>query len=157
FAIAAAGNDGKAGLHGTPFVFGIDFEVAEEFFGYDFFVFPIERLQVRAGAEANLRHFTRQLGRIAFAAGNGAGYGVDHDILRARIIFGGVGVGDAENVAGKLDQSVLKTSASAEKGPVAATGKLNPFQHAVETLVGTAGRRPETVKAFENFFCVIGG
>src|SRR6202035_1942433 len=115
------------------------FEVAEEFFGHDFFVFSIERLQVGAGAQADLRHLAGKLGSVAFAAFHGAGYGIDHDVLGSGIVFGGVGVGDAENVAGKLDQGVLKASAGTEKGPVAAAGGLDPFEHAVETLVGTAG------------------
>jgi len=53
FAMTAAGDYGESGFHGGPFVFGIDFEVAEEFFGDDFFVFAVERLQVGAGAEAD--------------------------------------------------------------------------------------------------------
>ena len=156
FSLRAAGDYGKTGFHGAPFVVGIDFEVAEEFFGHDFLVFAVERLQVGPGTEANLWYFAGQLRCVTFAPGDGAGHGVDDDILRAGIVFGAVGIGDAENVAGKLDQGVLKTSACTEKRPIAVAGEFDASKHALETLVGTAGRSPEAVKAFEDFFCALG-
>src|SRR5208337_1312663 len=93
-------------------------------------------------------------GSFAFAIGHGAGHGIDHDIFRSGIIFGGVGVGDAEDVAGEFDEGVLKASAGAEKGPVAAAGELDALEHAVEAFVGAAGRGPEAVERFEDCFRV---
>ena len=81
FSLGSARHDRKAGFHGGPFVFGIDFEVAEELFGYDFFVFAVERLQVGTRAEADFWDFAGEFGRVAFDAGDGAGYRIDHDIF----------------------------------------------------------------------------
>ena len=92
FALRAARDDGKSGFHRGPFEVGIDFKVAEEFFGHGFFVFPVERLQVRAGAQANLRDRARKLGSVALAVRDGAGDGIDDDVLRSGIVFGAVGV-----------------------------------------------------------------
>ncbi len=45
--------------------------------------------------------------------------------------------------------------AGAEERPVAAAGELDPFEHAVETLEGAAGRGPQAVETFERLFgCV---
>src|SRR3954468_17018233 len=152
FSLGAAGYYGKSGLHGGPFKLGIDFEVAEEFFGDDFFLLPVEGLEVGAGAEANLGDGAGEFGRVAVAVGDGAGDGVDDDVLRSGIVFGGVGVGDVEHVAGEFDEGVLKSAAGAEEGPVAAAGELDAFEHAVKTFVGTAGRSPEPVEGFEDLF-----
>ena len=57
FALRAAGYYREAGFHGGPFEVGIDFEVAKEFFGHDFFVFAVERLQVGAGTQSDLGDF----------------------------------------------------------------------------------------------------
>src|SRR5271154_2674982 len=97
FAVGAARYYGEASFHGGPFVLGVDFEVAEELFGYDFFVLAVERLQVGAGAKADFGHLAGELWRIAFDASDGAGYRVDHDVLRSGVILGAVGVGDAED------------------------------------------------------------
>ena len=147
-----AGDHGETGFHGGPFIFGIDFEVAEEFFGDDFFSLAIKRLQVGARAQANLGDFAGEFRGVTFAAGHGAGYGIDDDVFGCGIVLGGVGVFNAEDVAGELDEGVLKASAGAEIRPVAAAGELDAFEHAVETLVGTARRGPEAVEAFEKFF-----
>ena len=68
------------------------------------------------------------------------------------MVFGAVGIGDAEKVAGKFDQGVLKSGTSAEEGPVAAAGKLDTLKHAVETLEGTSGGGPQPVEGFQRLF-----
>ena len=157
FTSRSAGYYREPGLHGCPFVLGIDFEVAEEFFGDYFFVFAVKRLQVRARAKADLWDFAGELGRVAFASGDGAGYGIDDDVFRSGIVFGGVGVLDAEDVAGEFDESVLEAAAGAEKRPVTAAGELDAFEHAVKTFVGTAGRGPESIETAEDFVGGRGG
>ena len=128
FSLSAAGDDGESGFHGDPFELRIDFEVAEKFLGRSLLVLPIERLQVGAGAQANLGDGAGELRSVAFAVGDGAGYRIDDDVLRSGIVLGAVSVGDVENVAGELDERVLESAAGAEKGPVAAAGELNAFE-----------------------------
>src|SRR5712692_288860 len=136
FFLRSAGYDRKARFHGHPFELGIHLEIAEEFF-LDHFLL-VKRREVRAGTKADLLDFSRELGRILIAARNSAGNGIDDDVLGVRIFFGGGRVMDAKHVAGALDERVLEASASGEEWPVVDAGKLDTFEHAVETLVGTA-------------------
>src|SRR5579862_1705357 len=152
--VGSAGYDREASFHSGPFVLGIDFKVAEELLAHHLFVFSVKGLQVRAGAQANLRNHAGELGGVAFAVGNGACYGIDDDILGAGIIFGGVGIGDAEHIAGELDERVLESGASPEKRPVPSAGELDAFEHAVEAFEGTAGRGQKSVEPFEKSFGV---
>src|SRR5258708_25211973 len=115
--LRAARDYGEAGFHGCPLVLRVHFEVAEYFFDYGVFVPPIKRLEVRAGAKPDAGHFAGQFGSVGLAIGHGASDGIDHDVLRSGIIFGAVGVRDAENVADELDQRVLEASAGSEEGP----------------------------------------
>ena len=156
-AFGAAGNYGEAGFHGGPFIFGIDFEVAEELFGRSLLVFSVERLQVRARAQANFRNRARELRGIALAVGDGARHGINDDVLRAGIILGAVGVFDVENVAGEFEESILESATGAEEGPIAAARELDAFEHAVETLVGAAGRGPQAVETLQRLFGGGGG
>jgi len=55
--LRSAGYDEKAAFYGAPFVLGIDFNVAKEFFGDDFF-FAVERLQIRSEPKADLGYHT---------------------------------------------------------------------------------------------------
>src|ERR1700691_1553246 len=80
FSLRATGDYREAGFHGGPFVLGIHFEVTEEFFAYEFLILAIKGLQVGTGTQADLRDFAGEFGRAAFAAGHGAGYGIDHDV-----------------------------------------------------------------------------
>ena len=117
-----------------------------------FLVFAVERLQVGAGAEANFRDGAGEFRGVALAVGDGAGDRIDDDVFRAGIVLGAVGVGDVEYVAGEFDEGVLESAAGAEKGPVAAAGELDAFEHAVEAFVGAAGRGPDAVERFESLF-----
>jgi glycosyltransferase involved in cell wall biosynthesis len=136
FVLGAAGHDREARFHRHPFELGVHFVVAEEFFLDDFL--SVIRGEIGAGTQANLADFSGELGRVRIAVGNGAGDGIDDDVLSVRIFFGGGGVANAEHVAGALDERVLKAAAGAEKWPVVDAGELNAFEHAVETLVGAA-------------------
>ena len=49
FSLRAARYYWETGFHGCPFVFGVDFEVAEEFFRHDFLVLAVEGLQIGGG------------------------------------------------------------------------------------------------------------
>ena len=153
-ALGTAGYDGESGFHGGPFEIGIDFEVAEEFFRDSFFVFAVVRLQIGAGAEANFRHGAGEFRGVSLAIGHRARDRVDDDVLGSGIVFGGVGVGDVEHVAGELNEGVLKSSAGAEEGPVAAAGELDALQHSVDTLVGAARRGPDAVEGLEGLLGV---
>ena len=152
FSLRTARHDGESSFHGSPLKVGIDFEVAEELFGDDLFIFAVERLQILAGPQANLRHRAGKFGSIAFAIGNGARYGVDDDVLRSRVVLGALGVLDIEHVAGKLDECILKSAARADERPVPPPGKLDSLQHPIETLIGTSRRGPQAIKSFKNFF-----
>jgi len=151
-ALRAAGHYGKARFHGSPFIVGIDFEVAEEFFGDR--VLRIERLQVRAGAQANFRDRAYELGGALCAIRDGASDRIDDDVLRSGIVLGAIGIFDPQDVADALDERVLKAAAGSEEGPVAPAGEFDALQHAVKTFVGTAWRCPESVKALQSFLCV---
>src|ERR1035441_145757 len=153
--MGAARHYGESRFHGRPFKVRIDFEVAEVLFGRGLFSLSVKRLQVGAGTQANLRDRAGYLRGVALAIGHGTGDRIDDDVLRAGIVLGAVGVWDVEDVAGEFDEGVLESSAGAEERPVAAAGELDPFEHAVETLEGAAGRGPQTVETFERFFgCV---
>ncbi len=147
FFLGATGYDRKARFHRHPFELGIHFEIAEEFFLDRFF--SIKRREVGAGTKADLLNFSRELGRILIAVRNGAGNGIDHDVLGRRVFFRGCGVVNAEHVAGALDERVLEASASGEERPVVDASKLDAFEHPVETFVGTARRGPQTIEGIE--------
>src|ERR1700722_8225568 len=152
FALRTARDHGESGLHGAPFKFGIHFEIAKKLFSRGFLLLAIKRLQIRTRAKTNLRNRAGKLGRVALAARHGARDGINHDVFRTGIVLGGVGVLEPVYIAREFEESVLESSASAQKRPVATTGELNPLEHAVKTLVGAARRSPEAVEAFENFF-----
>src|SRR5579864_743060 len=152
--LRAARDHRKPSFHGGPFEFRINLEVAEEFFGDGIFVLAVERLQVRARAETNLRNRARKFGGVAFAVGNGAGDRINEDVLRSGIVFGGVGVFDVEDVARELDEGILESATGAEERPVAAARELDAFEHSVETFVWAARRGPKAVEAFELLFCL---
>ena len=63
------------------------------------------------------------------------------------------GVRPTQDVPGILNDGVLEATAGPEKGPIAPTGELNAFQHAIETFIGTAWRCPESVKALQFLLC----
>src|SRR5277367_1873613 len=123
--LRTAGYDRKASFHSHPFELGIQFVVAEEFF-FDFLL-SIKRRQVRAWTEMNLVYFPGEFGPVLVAIWNGAGYGVDHDILGLGIFFGGGSVANADDVAGALDERVLKAAAGAEKRAIVHAGELDAF------------------------------
>src|SRR6267154_2922716 len=125
FPLRSASDHGKAGFHGAPFKFGIDFEIAEEFLGGTFHFLAIERLQVGAGTEPDFRDCSGKLGRIAFAVGHSARYRIDDNVFRSGIVLRAVGIVDVKDVARELDKSVLEAAASSEKRPVAPTGELD--------------------------------
>src|SRR6266542_1049726 len=100
--LGTARDDGKPSLHGGPFKVGIDFEVAEEFFGHRVFVFAVERLQVGTGAQTNLRDRSGKLRRAVLAVRYGTGNGINDDVLRSGIVFGAVGVGNVQYIAREL-------------------------------------------------------
>lgn len=147
FAVAAAGGDGESGFNRSPFEVGVDFEIAEKFF-FDH-IFSVEALEVGAGAESNLGDHSGQFRRVLFAVRHGATDGIDDNVLRAGIIFGGIGVLETDDVARAFDEGVLKSAAGSEEWPVAGARELNAGQHAVEALVGAAGRGPKTVEGFQ--------
>src|SRR5580765_2383515 len=84
-ALSTTGNHRESGFHGGPFEVGIDFEVAEELFGGGLLILAVERLQVGARTQANLRNDTGKLRRIALAVRNGTGNRIDDDVLGAGI------------------------------------------------------------------------
>src|SRR5208282_2667392 len=69
----------ESGFDGRPLVVRIDLEIAEKLLGDR--VPHIERLQVRAGAKANLRNRPGKFGRILVTAGNSAGDRTNDDVL----------------------------------------------------------------------------
>jgi len=154
FTFSSAGYDGKSGFHGGPFVVGIDFEIAKKLLRGG--VLRVERLKVRSWPQADFGNRARQFGRVFLPVRNGAGHWVNNNIFGARIVLSRVRILDAQHIAGALDERVLKTSTSAEKRPVATAREFDPFQHAVETLVGTAGRGPDSVQAFQHFLGIRG-
>src|SRR5580704_11020038 len=115
-AFGATGDYWKSSFHGGPFEVRVDFEVAEEFFGRGLFVFAVKGLQIRAGTQANFWNLTGEFRRVALAVGNRTGHRINDDVFRARIVFRAVGIGNVEDVAGKFDKSILKSTAGAEKG-----------------------------------------
>src|SRR5215469_11920895 len=151
-ALRTARYDGEPGLHRHPFEVRVDLEVAEEFFGHGLLILAVKRLQIGAGAQANFGNRAGELGSVALAAGNGAGHRVNHDVVRSRVVFSGVGVLDVEHVACEFDKGVLEPATGAEKRPVPPPRELDSLQHAVETFVRTAGRSPDAVEALELFF-----
>ena len=44
----------------------------------------------------------------------------------------------------------MEAAAGAEKWAVVDAGEFDAFEHAVETLIGTAGRGPEAIEGIEN-------
>src|SRR5213594_4113196 len=148
FVLRATSNHWESRFHGRIFVLRIHFIVAEKFLFNG--VLHIERLQVRAGPEPNFGNDTREFWSGPIAVGHSTRDRINHDVLRAGIVFGGVGVLDPQYVARTLYQSVLKAASSGDERPVTAAGELNAFQHSLEALVGTAGRGPESIEAFEN-------
>src|SRR5260370_14366734 len=128
---------------GHPFELGIDLEIAEEFF-LDHFL-SVKRREVRAGTKADLLNFSRELGRILIAARNRAGNGIDDDVLGVRVFFGRGRVVDAKHGAGALDERGLEASAGAEYWPILDAGKLDAFEHAVETLLRGARGAPQAI------------
>src|ERR1700693_5712672 len=147
FFLRVAGYDRKARFHSHPFEFRIHLVVAEEFFLDRFF--SVIRREVRPGTEADLFNFAGELGRLRIAVRDGAGDGIDDDVLGVRVFFGGGGVADAEHVPGALYERVLKASAGAEKWPVVDAGELDAFKHAVEAFVRAARRGPQTIEGIE--------
>src|ERR1700687_26102 len=83
----AAGYYRKARFHGYPFELWIHLVVAEEFFLDHFF--SVIRREVRAGTEVNLFNFAREPGRLRIFGRNGAGDGIDNDVLGVRVFLGG--------------------------------------------------------------------
>src|SRR5271156_1645907 len=69
FTFSSTGHDGKSGFHGSPFVVGIDFEIAEELLRGG--VLRIERLKVRSWPQADFGNRAGQFGRVFLTAGNG--------------------------------------------------------------------------------------
>src|ERR1039458_652276 len=104
---------------------------------------------MRAGAEIDLGYDSGELGSAGSPVRNSAGNGVDDDVLPVRIFLGGGGIGNAEYVAGALDQCVLEASEGPQKGPVVDARKLNSLEHAIEALVRTSRRGPKTVERIE--------
>src|ERR1700756_3367078 len=97
FTLRAACDHGKSSLHRRPFEVWINFEVAEEFFGYHFLPLAVVGLQVRSRAQTDLGNCSRKFWRVSLGVWNGAGHRVNDDVLRSGIILGGVGVGDVQN------------------------------------------------------------
>src|ERR1700730_3156759 len=122
-ALRAAGYDGESGLHRGPLVIGIDFEIAEELFGCG--VLHIKGLQVGSWAQADFGDQAGEFGRVFLAVWDRARNGVDDDVLGAGIVLGCVRVFYAYDVAGTLDERVLKASAGTEKRPVVAAGEID--------------------------------
>ena len=151
--LRAPSNHRESGFHSSKFVLWIDFIIAEKFLFNG--VFHIERVQVRAGPEPNLGNDTREFWSGRLAVGHNTRDRIDHDVVRAGIVFRGVGVLNPQYVARTLYQSVLKAPSSGDERPVAAPSELNAFQHSLEALVWTAGRGPESIEGFENL-CGIG-
>src|SRR5581483_8070312 len=129
------------------FKLGIDLVVAEELLGYD--VLFVEGMQVGSRPQPNPGNGAGKLRGAGSAIGDGAGHRRDHNVLRTGVVFRGIGVLEAQHIARTLYQSVLKAASSAHERPVAAAGKLNPAQHAVETLVRTACSGPESIERLE--------
>ena len=148
FFSGASGYDRESGFHRGPFKFRIHFEVAEILFLDN--LFPIVSSQIRARTQTDFRDSSGELGCTIGAFGDGARYGIDDDVFRVGIFFGSAGIFHSENVACTLDERVLEASAGGEEGPVVHARELDAFQHAVETLVGTAGRGPKAVERFQS-------
>ena len=58
---------------------------------------------------------------------------------RSGLVFGAVGIGDLQNIARILYQSILKAPSSPDKRPIALTRELDAAQHSRKALVRTAG------------------
>src|SRR5580693_2477909 len=147
--LSAARDHGKTRFHSSPLELRIDFKIAEEFLGRRLLILAIERLQVRAGTQADLGDAARQFGSVAFAIRDGAGHGINHDVLGAGIVFGAVSVFDVQHVAQEFNESILESAAGTEERPIAAARKLNAFEHAVKTLIRAAGRGPQAVETLQ--------
>src|SRR5271154_3149259 len=146
-ALGTAGHDRESGFHGGPFVIWVDFEIAKELFGCR--ILPIERLQVRSWAQTDFGNHAGKLGSVFLALRDRACHRINDDVLRPGIVLGSVRIFDAYDVAGALDERVLKASAGAKERPVAAPRELDSLQHAIKALVGTARRGPDSIKAFQ--------
>ncbi len=81
-------------------IFRIDLVVAEELFHH--FIATVNPLQQGAGLQPDAGNGTTELGIGGAALGHGADYGRNDDVLGVGIMFGAVGVGELQNVAGTL-------------------------------------------------------
>src|SRR5439155_27004222 len=54
YSVGTTSHHGESGFHRRPFVFRIDFKVAEELFGND--ILSVERVQIRARSQTNFRN-----------------------------------------------------------------------------------------------------
>ena len=75
---ATTGNPASIVAHSYS---GLTSEVAEKFFGDDFFFLAVKRLQVGAGEEGRISNIVPEsLERIAFAIGTAQAYWIDDDV-----------------------------------------------------------------------------
>src|SRR5215469_5725459 len=70
------------------------------------------------------------------------------------MVLGAVGVGDFQNIACILYQSILKASSRSNKWPIPLARKLNAAQHSIETLVGTPWRSDQSIPAPQNLVSI---
>lgn len=64
-----------------------------------------------------------------------------------RIVLGAVGVGDFQNIASILYQSILKAPSCSHEWPIPLARELDAAQHSIETLVRTPWRSDQSVPA----------
>jgi len=70
------------------------------------------------------------------------------------MVLGAVGVGDFQNIACILYQSILKASSRSNKWPIPLARELDAAQHSIETLVGTPWRSDQSIPAPQNLVSI---
>src|SRR5438034_7347594 len=79
FSVGTTSHHGKSSFHRRPFVFRIDFEVAEELFDND--VLCVKRMQIRTRAQTNFRNRAGQFGGVVPSIGHGTSHRINNDVF----------------------------------------------------------------------------
>src|SRR5437667_9652149 len=79
FSVRTASHHGKSGFHRRPFVYRIDFKVAEELFGND--ILSVERVQIRARSQTNFRNPAGQFGGVVPSIGHGTSQRINNYVF----------------------------------------------------------------------------
>ncbi len=134
------------------FVVPIHAVITEVLFGPVFFT-GANRIQERV--RQNRQPFSAGTFRtIRAAVRKRAGQRCDDAVWRAGVVFSGIGVGNVQDVARILYQSILKAPSRADERPIARARELDAAEHPFETLVRAPWRCDQPITTLEHAFAV---